>query len=375
MSRKPRVVAVHPNSEMYGSDRMFLASVAALQEKAEVVAVLPQEGPLLEAIRALGVKATVSSFPVLRKVSLRGLRVVSFVGATLVTLPRLVLHLRRLRAGTVYVSTVISPIWMLAGRLAGCAVVCHVHENEPTMSPLKRRVLLSPLLLCSKIIANSESTRTWVTGADRRLAPRTVVIYNGVEWPQREPAAVRLGEPGRRHLVVAGRISQRKGQDVALKALHNLRARGYDVDLTIVGSIYEGYEEYRISLDVLIEALGLNDYVTLTGFRDDVPAYFRAADVVMVPSRVEPFGNVAVEAQMAGKPVVASDVQGLAEIVIDGETGLLVPPGGPTVLAAAVTRLLDDPGLATVLARQGQERARKVFDPSRYGLALVEAVL
>jgi glycosyltransferase involved in cell wall biosynthesis len=95
---------------------------------------------------------------------------------------------------------------------------------------------------------------------------------------------------------------------------------------------------------------------------------------VLVPSRLEPFGNVAVEAQLAGKPVVASDVQGLPEIVQDGLTGLLVPPDDPAALAAAVGRLLDEPGLAERLAGSGAAAARQRFSPDRYRSGLRAAV-
>jgi len=118
----------------------------------------------------------------------------------------------------------------------------------------------------------------------------------------------------------------------------------------------------------------LAECVHFAGFSDVAAAFMRAADIVLVPSRVEPFGNVAVEAQLAGKPVVASAVQGLPEIVEDGRTGLLVAPDDPAALAAAVTRLLDEPGLAGRLAQSGADSAHLRFSPDRYRSDLRAAV-
>jgi glycosyltransferase involved in cell wall biosynthesis len=95
---------------------------------------------------------------------------------------------------------------------------------------------------------------------------------------------------------------------------------------------------------------------------------------VLVPSRAEPFGNTALEAQLAGRPVVASAVQGLQEIVTDGETGLLVPPDDPVALAAAIATLLDDPERARAMALAGHRSAQANFSLDRYRSAITDAV-
>ncbi|CAM5790212.1 Glycosyl transferase OS=Cellulomonas persica OX=76861 GN=CPE01_27910 PE=4 SV=1 [Cellulomonas persica] len=98
------------------------------------------------------------------------------------------------------------------------------------------------------------------------------------------------------------------------------------------------------------------------------------ADVALVPSRVEPFGNAAVEALLAQRPVVVSRVQGLAEIVRDRETGLLVPPDDPAALASAVRELADDTALRERLAAQGRADALTRFGTQRYDDAVTSAL-
>lgn len=210
-------------------------------------------------------------------------------------------------------------------------------------------------------------------GLNRHMLLKTVVIHNGVESSP-VIAPVRLTGSADRHLVVVGRITTRKGQDVAIKALHLLRQRGYSVDLTLVGDVFRGYEQERVLLANLVNDLDIVDWVHFTGFSDEVAAFMHAADIVLVPSRVESFGIAAVEAQMAGTPVVATNVSGLPEIVEHGRTGLLVAPDDPAALADAVARLLDEPGLASQLARTGADAAHSHFSPERYRCDLRAAV-
>src|SRR5699024_5942754 len=167
------------------------------------------------------------------------------------------------------------------------------------------------------------------------------------------------GAPAR--VVVVGRLSPRKGIDVAVEAVGLLGRRGHDVRLEVCGTTFEGYEWFEDELRERITALDLADRVELRGYVRPTWGVLASADVVLVPSRAEPFGNTAVEALLAGRPLVASAVQGLVEIVDDGRTGLLVTPADPVALADGIERLLADPGLAARLAAAGLADARERF--------------
>jgi glycosyltransferase involved in cell wall biosynthesis len=106
--------------------------------------------------------------------------------------------------------------------------------------------------------------------------------------------------------------------------------------------------------------------VRFAGIQNPVWPCLAEADIVVVPSRWEPFGNVAVEGMLAGRPVVASSVQGLTKIVRPGHTGLLVPPDDPAALAAAIATLLRDWPRAKALAAAGRQDTRDRFSPTRY---------
>jgi glycosyltransferase involved in cell wall biosynthesis len=366
------VIAVHPHTDLYGSDRMFIESVATMAPG--VLAVLPQTGPLVDELAARGIPFVVRPFPVLRKVELRTpAGALAFVVAFARSVVSLTRWLRRERPSVLYVSTIAAPEWLLAGRLAGTRVVCHVHESEPQWPRLASAVLLAPLWAAHGIIANSRDCLGWIRSAlGGRLARRGRVVHNGVREP--EPAAAASpAAAGPRSLVVVGRLSERKGQDVAIAATALVRRAGYDVTLTLVGDGYPGYEHVVEGLHAAARAEGVDDVTVFVGFRDPAPVV-AAADVVLVPSRVEPFGLVAVEAMLAGRPVVASAVGGLTEILTDGVTGRLVPPEDPDALADAVIALLADRAAAQRIGRAGQDDARARFSLDTYARRLDEVV-
>jgi D-inositol-3-phosphate glycosyltransferase len=161
-------------------------------------------------------------------------------------------------------------------------------------------------------------------------------------------------------LLFVGRIQPLKGPDVAVRALAELRRR--DALLLIVGgaSGLEGGEEMEL-LQSLITELGVEGQVR---FIEPQPhhilsTYYRAADVVLVPSRSESFGLVALEASACGIPVVASGVGGLLTLVDHGSTGFLVPERDPGLYAQCIGEILDHPQQAAQMGQRGAIRARQ----------------
>lgn len=362
------VLLAHASVELYGSDLQLVETAAGCVDAgADVVVVLPGDGPLAERMRDVGARVETLDMPVLRKAHLTPRGIVALGAATLRALGPMTRLIRRARPDTVLVNTLTIPAWLVAARLAGVAPVCHVHEAEADARWVVRVGLAAPLLLARAVVVNSAAARDVVVSAVPALRRRTRVVYNGVPGPP-EVAVADGGAgaaPGSAHVVLVGRLSPRKGSDVALEAVALLRGTGRDVRLTLCGSVFAGYEWFEDQLRVRAAADDLAGAVDLVGYADPWE-WFARGDVVVVPSRVEPFGNVAVQAMLAGRPVVVSRTQGLAEIVRDGETGLLVRPGDPVALADAIAELLDDPARASVLAEAGRTDAAERFGAQRY---------
>ncbi|GAC1601647.1 MAG: glycosyltransferase family 1 protein [Pseudarthrobacter sp.] len=183
------------------------------------------------------------------------------------------------------------------------------------------------------------------------------------------PAAPRA----RRHRILSvGRLVPRKGVDLVIRALPHLSAAGSDdVELLIVGGGADpgvlGSDPEVRRLMALAAELGVRDRVTLLGHvpRAEMPAIFRSADAVVCAPWYEPFGIVPLEAMACGVPVVAAAVGGLRDTVVDGGTGMHVPPRDPEAIASALGRLLAEPALREELGAAGQRRARSRYSWDR----------
>jgi glycosyltransferase involved in cell wall biosynthesis len=361
-----RILIAHPSAELYGSDRVALESARAFRDAGwQVDVTLTDSGPLAELLEKAGCTVTVQPAPVLRKSYLSPLGLLRFAARTAACTPAMVRLLRRVRPDVVYISTVTVPWWLVLARLTGAKVYGHVHEAEEGVHRAIRFVLAAPLLLAHGVIANSEVSRDIVVAAVPRLAGRTQVIYNGVPGPpDATPARAVLTPPIR--LALVGRVSERKGTDVAVAALARLRERGVEATLDLVGGIFPGYEWFEADVRRQVTDAGLDDDVRWLGVLPDVWPALQAADVVLVPSRVEPFGNAAVEAMLAGRPVVASRTQGLREIVRPGENGELSEPGDVGSLADAIARIVDDWPAAVTRAEAARVEALDRYSPEQY---------
>lgn len=157
-------------------------------------------------------------------------------------------------------------------------------------------------------------------------------------------------------VAAAGRLSPEKGFGVLVEAAARICR-----DHPTAGVAIFGDGGLRSELDRRIAELGLSGRVVLPGFRTDLDSLLPAADVVVLPSFTEGLPNVALEASAAGVPVVATAVGGTPEVVADGETGFLVPPGSPEAIAAKVSHLLNDPAARIRLGTAGRRRMHELF--------------
>jgi glycosyltransferase involved in cell wall biosynthesis len=250
----------------------------------------------------------------------------------------------------------------LAAKLSRRPLVWILHDivTDPAFSATNRRASLAFARIFARLVAvNSEETgRAFIEAGGE--ADKVRIVYNGFD-----PAKAKLRDPdvavrlraelglGPQPLVgLFGRLSEWKGQHVFLDALAAMEG----VQAVIVGGALFGQEAYEARIREQASRLGLDDRVRFLGFRSDVPELMASMDVVAHTSIVaEPFGRVVVEAMMCGRPVVATRGGGVTEIIRDGETGLLVPPGDASALAAALGTILSDPALAQRLGQSGRD--------------------
>jgi glycosyltransferase involved in cell wall biosynthesis len=370
-----KILLTHASAELYGSDRMAALSGAALTAKGHsVAAVLPVSGPLVEQLQAAGATVQVADVPVLRRADLHPVRVFGLIARLFGGVARMLKIFRTERPDVLYVNTIVQPWWIAVGKVMGCKVVVHVREAEPQAHPTVRKLLYAPLLFADMVLCNSESTRGEISAMIPLAASRTMVIYNGKDWSTyRVPARTRgMSDPVA--LTVVGRLSQRKGQDIAIRALVRLLEEGYDARLTLVGSVFEGNEDYRDELLALAAVHDVLDRVVFTGFMDDIRPVLAHTDIAIVPSRIEPFGTVAAESMAAGLVTIVAAVQGLAEIVDTERNGLTFHVGDHLALAEQCAWVADHPEEAAAMAHQGQCDIDELFGLDTYQRQIIEVV-
>lgn len=360
----PRVLLAHPSADLYGSDRMLLESAEALRDDGwRVTVVLPYQGPLLEVLDQRGFDVRTCGLPALRKAMLTPAGLARFMIDSVRYAGAAVRLIREAGTDLVYVNTLVGPGWMILGRLTGRRVVCHVHEAERQLSPAVRRVLTAPLGLTHRVITNSRFTADVLGGTSAAARTRNSVVHNGLELPEPQPPRPALTGPVR--LVYCGRLSRRKGPQTAIAAVGLLAERDLDVRLDLLGAPVAGQEDFEAELRA--EAAPLGDRVRFRGFHADPSAWLADADLVVVPSiGDESYGNAAVEAAAAGRPVVITDQPGLIEAVGDLPSVRVVAPDRPEELADALAELIKDWETASAEAAGVAAGVRAAHAPARY---------
>jgi glycosyltransferase involved in cell wall biosynthesis len=286
---------------------------------------------------------------------------------------RLARLLRRERVDVLHTHTLAAAnaLARMAGRLAGVPVVSHLHiENHfrPATRAVLRTADNASARLADALVAVSEDTRR--AYAQQGYPDRIEVVHNGVELDGTAPKELRreLGIPRDAPLVgEIGRLCDVKGQRELIEALAQV-PRAHAV---LVGRDLEQDGSYQRELERAAERVGVRDRVVFAGARDDARSLLAELDVLALPSWTEGLPLVVLEAMAERRPVVATSVGGTPEVVVDGETGVLVPPRDPNALAAALRRLLDDPELRARMGDAGFERVRERFTAD----AMTERVL
>jgi len=268
---------------------------------------------------------------------------------------RLAAAVRRFAPDVVSVHCVrrFAPYTALVRRLTGVPQVLNLQEgNLPSGTPDNPALFRMLVRSAAAVAACSEEAAAC---ARRGGARRVVVVPNGYD-PQELRAAAPFPHP-RRYVLGVGRLERQKGFDVLIDAF--ARVSSPDVDVLLAG---DGSE--RPALGRLAEDRGVAARVRFLGMTDrrTTASLLAGAAVVACPSRFEGMPLVCVEALAVGRPVVASAVNGIPEVVRPDDTGCLVPSDDPSALAAALERLLADPAAAETLAARGRRLVERRHD-------------
>ena len=225
------------------------------------------------------------------------------------------------------------------------------------------------------VIANSDYTRDHVVAEHHVAAEKLVTIPRGVDLARFDPALVtpdrisalrdawHISQDDRTIILLAGRLTRIKGHLTIVEAARWLAAQGRRDFLILFAGDDQGRTGYAAEVEAAIKAAGLGDSVKIVGHCDDMPAAYLLADLAVLPTIVpESFGRAAVEPQVMGRPVIASNHGGVTETILDGKTGWLAPVEHPEAWAAALARAIDiGPEARREMGKLGRDRARQLY--------------
>jgi glycosyltransferase involved in cell wall biosynthesis len=255
---------------------------------------------------------------------------------------------------------------VLAARLAGTPVVVVTRHHLDQVHLIGNAVFVSMDRWMARkadhVVVLSNAVRNFMMSVDGIKGDKVEVIYQGFDFEKltaTEQARKRVRdefELGSKFVIgCIGQLFETKGQDHLLRAMGTVADRIPEAHLLLVGG------GDRKPFEDLANELGLQDRVTFAGYRKDVPACIGAMDMVVHPSLSEAFCQVLIEAMAAGKPLVSTDVGGAPEVVMQDETGLLVPPADSNAIAHAILDLYEAPSRRERLALAGQASVRQRF--------------
>lgn len=263
-----------------------------------------------------------------------------------------------------------SVVGLIAGRLASIPVVHtrhHIDEHYQNGTFLHRFVDRVVAKYSSHVIVCSEAAKKWLIDIEGIQKTHITVINQGFDFNYLDPSPASIAKvrhqlnfsESQLNVICVARYSKVKGQNYLLLALIEIIKTIPNISLTFMGP---GDSDWLVKM---VDNLGLEAYVKILPSRNDVPACIAASDLIIHPSLADSFSQLLIEAQAVGGLLIASDIAAAREQILDGVTGLIVPPRDPQAIVRAVQRLIGNRELAATLRSRGPIHVREEFSWQR----------
>lgn len=372
-----KILFYNHTGQVSGAERMLLLILARIDRDAfDPILLCPEQGPLSNMVSELGVPVhTVSGLQArftwrvdqLARHCKSFLQVIRQLRAKVTSTNPDLIHANSIRAGLVATAATIG---------LRTPVVWHLHDILPR-HPLSSLIrLFAYLSTRTRMISVSESvSRNFSGRLPSGMRKRIGVVLNAIELKNfhRDPTAksrirTELGVDQADPLIgIVGLITPRKGQLELMRAFGQALTQIPQAVLLLAGApLFNRDHEYLAAVERTAEELGIRDRVRILGARTDISAIMQSLDVLVVNSKVEPFGLVILEAMASGAPVIATEVDGIPEIIEHAQNGWLVPPRQEGLLTEAIIHLGRQRELRARLAEQGKQHVAAYFSADRY---------
>jgi glycosyltransferase involved in cell wall biosynthesis len=366
------VLFIHQSAELYGSDKTLLILLKELDKsKILPIVVLPEIGPLSVELEKEQIEVIVAPVLKLHRNIFKPSNLFKFIKDFFKGIKVLNKILKTKKIDSVYSNTLAVLLGFLASKWLKIPHTWHVHEiiESPSFITSFYRLLLNNKTN-ELVLFNSKATQEFW-----KINSNNVVVWNGIE-PFSSLIFEESSSKKSIKIALVGRISRWKGQQLLLDAFYNLQKDEFDIELFFVGSAPPNQEHFLMDLQTKISGLNLDNKVKIIPFQRDIETIWRSIDIAVVPStEPEPFGMVAIEAMMAGKPVIGANHGGLKEIIIPDETGLLFKPNDQKDLESCLKKLIENQKLREELGKNGLQRAINVFSVKNYAKTIEDLLL
>lgn len=366
MNVPPHVLIVDHLAALGGAEFSLEALVTSMpQSRYRYLVALPQHGPLVFRLNCRGAQVELVSMESWRwwvKTPERALKFWLTIPLQMISLARWVKYLRARKPDIVHfnINRLIEPV--IAARLLKIPSVMHFRDIPSIISyrfALGMGVFYRLMNMTDCWIANSSATKKDI----RTFAKRPIVtVPNGVDLTlfdrMVEAQKSDIKSDGRHFVVMVAGLVPSKNHEAYLKLAERIHKRRDDIHFLIAG---DGSPSYKAKLRQRVQDLGIGEHVKFLGFVENIPELLSSMALLIHTMVGESFGRVFIEAMAARLPVVAFKSGGAEDIVVEGQTGLLVPPGDLDAMEGAVRRLLDNPALRKQMGKAGRRRVENHF--------------
>ncbi|WP_186433028.1 glycosyltransferase family 4 protein [Oenococcus oeni] len=366
------IMYLHVGAEMYGSDKVLLQLVTGLNKNEfKPIVVLPEHGPLEQALLLNHIQTEVVSYPVLRREYFNPKGILNYVGGYLKSEKKLTILAKKYQVDLIHVNTLAVLEGITLKKHIKKPLIWHVHE-----------ILLSPKFMwkltaylsakyADKIVVVSNATGSHLKKAGYAKKNQIVTIYNGIKLPsQSNHSDFRrdYGIPNDAFVFGhVGRINAWKGQEDFLKVSLELMSLYPKLHILFSGDAYKGEKWREEKLKNEISESGFRDRIHYLGFQKDINKVYRTMDVLVSTSNGrETFSLVVAEAMSWSKPVIAYDVAGPSELIEDNKTGYLVQANNFGELASKMKIFLNVNSIKDKFGHRAYKRVGKYFNQKQF---------
>jgi glycosyltransferase involved in cell wall biosynthesis len=348
-----RVLYVNHSADLDGATQVLVNVIGSFDSgRITPLVLLPRNGPITERFTAAGIPHKVIA--------------VGHCRWDMYHVPMLHMLLREEKIDVIHANTLESYPAIVAAKLCGVPVLWHIHEMishvhyyAHAFRHVDDKIFDNLVSACSLICTASEASRgafiEYCTGRGIDATDKVRAIHNGLTLPD---VSTSPESPERFVITGIGNMVSVKGWNYLIEAYAGLLKDYPNTELNIVGQVFPGY---FFDLYDVAEARGVADRVKFLTETPDIARVYRESDIIVCSSLMETFPMVVLEAMSYAKPIVATDVGGVKEMITDRETGILASPGDPASLAAGIKRYLDNWEEAIEVGKRARQKVEKDF--------------